>query len=164
MPRSCEVACPRSDEHRVKAHLVDHLFDREQASDERIAFELHAKLPQLLDLRVDHFVAAEIRNPVTQYATGLVERFVYGDVAAGFRHVGGACHSGRARSHDADPEAGGFDVGNVGPAFADREIADEALEAADRHGFQRLTDDAHAFALAFLRAHASADRGQGLWR
>ena len=58
-----QVACPRSDEHRVKAHLVDHLFDREQASDERIAFELHAKLPQLLDLRVDHFVEAEIGIP-----------------------------------------------------------------------------------------------------
>ena len=77
-----------------------------------------------------------------------------------FAHVGGACHFRQGPIPRCRSEAGGFDVGNVGPAFADREIADEALEAADRHRFQRLTDDTHAFALAFLRAHASADRGQ----
>ena len=61
---------------------------------------------------------------------------------------------------DADLEARRLDVGNVGPAFGDRHVADEALEPADGHRLQRLADRAHAFALVLLRAHAPAHRRQ----
>ena len=61
---------------------------------------------------------------------------------------------------DADLEAGRFDMRNVAPLFLDGGVADEALQAADRHRLQRLADNADAFALRLLRADAAAHRGQ----
>ncbi len=115
----------------------------------------------LLDLDVDHAVGqAEVGDAVLEHAAGLVEGLVDRHVAAGLGHVGRAGHARRARTDDADLEAVGLDVGNVGPAFGDRHVADEALEPADRHRLQRLAHRAHAFALVFLRAHAPAHRRQ----
>ena len=155
------IARAGADEHRVEAHLGDHLLDREQAPDQRVAFELDAEPLELVDLDVDHRVRqAEIRDAVLQHAARLVEGLVDGDVASRLGHVGGARHAGGTRADDAHLEAVGLDVGNVRPAFADRHVADEAFEAADGHRLQRLADGAHALALVFLRADAAADRGQ----
>ena len=155
------VARARANEHGVKAHLGDHLLDREQPPDQRVALELDAKARELLDLDVDDRIRQpEIRDAVLQHATRLVERLVYGHVAAGLGHVGGTRHAGRARADDADLEPVVLDVRNIHPTFADRHVADPALEAADRDRLQRLADGAHTLALAFLRADAAADGRQ----
>ena len=155
------IAGADADEHRVEAHLVDHLLDGEQAADQRVALELDAEFLQLVDLRVDHFVGqAEIRNAVAQHAARLVEGFVDGHVAPGLGHVRGAGHAGRTRADDADPVRSRFDIRDIGPAFRDRLVADPALEASDGHRFQRVADGAHAFALVFLRTDAAADGRQ----
>ena len=143
----------------MEAHLGDHLLDREEPPDQRVALEADAELLQLVDLHVDHRVGqAEIRNPVLEHAAGLVERLVDDHLAAGLRHVRGARHAGRAGADDADLEARRLDVRQVHPAFADRHVADEALEAPDRDRLERVADRAHALALVLLGTHATADR------
>src|SRR5208283_3692283 len=81
-------------------------------------------------------------------------------IAARLCHVGGAGHAGRTGSDDADAQAVGFDIGNVGPAFGNGQVADEALEPTDCHRLQRLTDRADAFALRLLRTDPTADGRQ----
>ena len=155
------IARAGADEDGVKPHLADHLLDREQPPDERVALELHPELAQVVDFSVDHLVGQpEVGNAVAQHAAGHVEGLVYRDFAPGLGHVGRARHPGRARADDADPEAARLDVGDVGPALLDRHVADEALEAADGDRLQALADGAGAFALRFLRADAAADGGE----
>ncbi len=159
--REARIARAGADEHRMKAHLVDHLLDGEQATDQRVALEAHAELLELADLGVDDRVRqAEIRNAVLEHAAGLVEGLVDGDLAAGLGHVGCAGHAGRSRTDDADAEAARLDVRDVGPAFPDGEVADPALQPADGHRLQGFADGAHALALVLLRADAAADRRQ----
>ena len=63
-PEHRRVAGAGADKHGVMAHLVDHLGDREQASDQRVAYELHAELAQVFYLSVDDFVwQPEVRMP-----------------------------------------------------------------------------------------------------
>ena len=143
------------------AEFVAHLLDGEQAADQRIALELDAELAQIFDFGVDHRVGqAEIGDAVFEHAAGLVEGLEHGHVATGFGHVGRAGHAGRPGTDDADLEAVRLDIGDVAPLLLDGGVADKAFEAADRHRFERLADDADAFALRFLRADAAAHRGQ----
>jgi hypothetical protein len=155
------IACTGTDEHRVETHLLDHLLDREQPPDERVALEADAEALELADLRIDDLVRkTEVRNPVLEHAAGLVEGLVHGHLAAGLGHVGGAGHSGRTRADDPDAERVALDVRDVGPALLDRDVADIALEATDCDRLERLTDRAHALALILLRADPPADRRQ----
>src|SRR6516164_1403759 len=148
-------------EHRVIAHFGNHLFDGEQASDQRVALESDAEFEQFADLGIDHAVGqAKFRNAVFQHATRLVEGLIDRDIAAGFRHVGSAGHAGGTRTDDADLQAVQFDVGNVGPAFGDGQIANKALKPADCHRFERIADNTDAFALGFLRTDPPAHGGQ----
>src|SRR5436190_2120720 len=160
-PHEARVARAGADEDGVKAHLAEHLLEGEQAPDERVALEPDAEARELPDLDVDDAVGqAEVGDAVLQDAAGLVERLVHEDLAAGLGHVGGARHSRRPRADDADLEPARLDVGNIGPAFLDRHVADEALEAADRLRLERFADHAHALALALLRADSPAHRRQ----
>ena len=145
----------------MKTHLVNHLLDREESSDQRIAFKLDAELLQVVDLGVDHLVGqTEIRNAVLQNAARLVKGLVHRDVATGLGHVGGAGHAGRAGANNADPKAVRLDVRNIDPALLDGGVADKALHAPDGHRFKRVAHGADTFALVFLRADAPADRRQ----
>ena len=150
-----------TDEDGVKTHFGNHLFEGKEASDQRIAFELDAQLDELVDFGIDHRVGqAEIRDAVFQHAAGLVEGLEHGNFAAGLGHIRRAGHACRAGADDADLVAVLLDVGEVGPAFADRRVTDKAFESADGHRFQRLADGTFAFALVFLWADAATDGRQ----
>jgi hypothetical protein len=160
-PHELGIARAGADEDGMEPQLADHLLDCEQPPDERVAFEFHSELAQVVDLGIDYFIGQpEVGNAVTQHAAGHVERLVHRDFAPGLGHVGGAGHSGRARADDAYAETARFDVRDVGPAFPDGHISDEALETADGDRLQARADGAGALALCFLRADAAAHRGE----
>src|SRR6266545_5029573 len=155
------IAGAGADEHRIEAELVHHLLDREQAADQRVAFELDAELRKIADFGVDHVVRQpEVRDAVAQHAARLVKRLEHRDVASRLRHVGGARHAGGTRADDADAKGVLLDVRDVDPALANRGVADEALEPSDRDRLQRFAHVAHAFALVLLRTYATAHRRQ----
>ncbi len=164
-PHEARVAGAGADEHGVESHLLDHLLDAEEAADERVALELDAELLELADLGVDDRVGqAEVGDAVLEHAARFVEGLEDRHVAARLGHVGRAGHARGSGADDADAEAVLLDVGNVRPALLDGEVADPALEPADRHGLERVADRAHAFALVLLRADAAADRRQQVRR
>ena len=152
------IAGSGADEDGIEPHLTDHLLDREQPPDQRIALESDPELPQIVDFGIDHLVGQpEIGNAVAQHSAGHMKGFEHRDLAAGLGHVGGARHPGRARTDDPDAVAVRLDVRDVGPALLNRHVADEALEPADCDRLQVFADGARAFALRFLRADTTAD-------
>ena len=143
------------------AHLVEHLLDRKQPSDERVAPDFDAKVDQVPDLLVDDLVGqAEIGNTVTQDPARLVQGLVDRNRAAGLGQVRRAGHARRAGADDTDAEAIGLYVGSLVPALLDRAIADPALQTTDGDRLKGVADRADAFALVLLRADAAADGRQ----
>ncbi len=141
--------------------LLYHLFDREKTPDNRVAYELHAEFSQIVHLGVDDAVGeSEVGYAVPEHAARLMKGLEDGDLAPRFCHVRGAGDARRSRPDDRDAEAVTLDVRNVGPAFGNREIADEPLETPDGHRRQGVSHRAHAFALVLLRTDASANRGK----
>ena len=159
------VAGAGADEHRVEAHLGDHLLDREEAPDQRVALEAHAELAAACRSRRRSRRSAggnrECRTSARRPARGTPRR-----------------RRPRSRPSPCPPRTPfrpdpsrrcrrgsreGSMCGTVHPALADRHVADEALEPADGDGLQRVADRAHAFALALLRAHAAADGRAAGW-
>jgi hypothetical protein len=155
------ITRPRAHKQRMKAHFGEHLLQCEQPAHQSVALEAYAQLLELADLDIHHAVGqAEVGYAVLQHAAGFLEGFIDDHFAARLGHVGGAGHAGRPRADDAHLEGLRLDVGDVGPALFNRHVAHKTFQPADGHGLQALAHGAHAFALAFLRAHTPTHRRQ----
>jgi hypothetical protein len=155
------IAGASADEDAVKTHFADHLLDREQAPDQRIALESDTQLGEVADFGVDYRVRqAEIGDAIFQNAARLMEGFEYRDVAPRLGHVRRAGHAGGSGADDPDLEVVGLDIRDVDPALCDGGVADPAFEPADGDRLQRVAHGANALALIFLRADAAADGRQ----
>ena len=152
-----------ADEYGFIAAFLHQLINRKRTSRYRVRHEFHALGFKLRDfLRYDLFWQTELRDPVNQYAAGLVQRFVNGNLIALVYQIARAGKSRRACADDGNFVTVAFHRFDFFITEVRRvPVRDEAFQSADRNRFALLAVHAFALALIFLRADTSADCRQG---
>ena len=146
---------------RAEEYIIVVLFkvvESESLTDDDVGLYAHSEFFKCVYLRLDYrFREPEFGYSVNEHAAGLVEGFEYGDVESRFGEIGAAAQSRRSAA-DHRRAVTVTDGSFCGRAASYRVIAYEPFERADGYGTV-LLEDAVVFALRFLRAHATADRG-----
>ena len=96
-------------------------------------------------------------NAVNENAAGLVQAFKHGDVHAEAGKVTGARHGRGTGAYAGHTTTDLLDGRSL---FGRCVVGNEAFQTTDGHGLPLLAENALAFALLFLRAHAAAHGGQ----
>src|SRR5208282_5603463 len=150
-----------ADEYGMEPHLLDHLFNGEQAPYECVAFNPNPQLFQVVDFRVDHGIGqTKFRDAITQDTARDLQRLINHHLATRSGQIRRTRHSRRPGPDNGDAKSIRRDGRSIVPALLDRMVAHPAFQPSHGHRLQRLAHGADRLTLALLRTYAAANGRQ----